>query len=99
VSTLRRECTGALVELRGGKGIVAQLDRPLGVPLRLLVRSQRRSSLARLREGLERVGLDRPRIPVVGSREVGIQQVGGDDLHDLVLVDDGSEIRSGREMP
>ena len=99
VHPLRRECTGALVELRGGDRVVAQLDRPLGVTLRLLVGAQGRGSLARLHEGLERIGFDRPRILVIGSGEVGIEVVGRDDLYDLVLVDDGPEIRGGREVP
>ena len=98
VHSFRRERTGTLVELRRADRIVTQFDRPLGVALRLFVGTERRSSIARLHERLERVGLDGRRILVIRGGEVGVEVVGRDDLHDLVLIDRGAKVRSGSQV-
>ena len=70
--------------------VVGELDGALERTLGIVGRGERRGALRRAREPVARVRLDRARVRVVRLGAVGVEQVRGDHLGDLVGVDPGA---------
>ena len=83
--------------LRGS--LVGELGRALEVALGLRARPQRSCPIARSCEGCPSPDAHVGRVRVVRRRAVGVEEVRGHDLGDLVFVGDGGEVGRGRQVP